>query len=168
MKKETKEFIIGNSHIFDNTELDERQKAEAYKITFRLFIAMTYTLLFMSMSVFAYAGYEANATLLIAGAAVMIISQLFIVLYAAMASSKGVMNLEYARKTSHPAYVVSSIAVAAALFAMITNKKGLRLDIDNMFWMIYMLSYVIESLLLFYYSRRNMKVLENQLKDDED
>ena len=168
MKKETKEFLIGNSHIFDSTDLDERQKADAYKITFRLFIAMTYTMLILSMTVVFFTIGTPDTALLIAGAVVMIITQLFIVLYAAMTSAKGAMNPEFARRTSSPSYAVSLIALAVVLFLISLDGKDQRSGVNNIFFLIYMFVYVIENLLLFYYSRRNMKVLENQLKDDED
>ena len=168
MKKETKEFLIGNSHIFDNTHLDERQKADAYRITFKLFIALIYTMLILSMSVVFFTIGTPNTALLIAGAVVMIITQLFIVLYAAMTSAKGAMNPEFARRTSSPSYAVSLIALAVVLFLISLDGKDQRSGVNNIFFLIYMFVYVIENLLLFYYSRRNMKVLENQLKDDED
>ena len=168
MKKETKEFLIGNENIFDDAQLDERQKAEAYKVTFKLFIAMFYTILFMSVSVFAFAVGTTNTALLVTGAAGMIIAEFFIVLYAAMTSFKGVMNLEFARKTSNPLYAVSSIMLAAAMFFVSADRIGQGLNIKIISMMLYVLIYVSENLLLFYYSRRNMKVLEKQLKDDED
>ena len=166
--KNTKEFLIGNSHIFDNSHLDERQKADAYKITFKLFIAMTYAMLILSMTVMFFAVGTPNTALLIVGAAVMIITQLFIVLYAAMTSAKGAMNLEFAGKTSKASYVVFSIALAVVLLLISIDRMGQRLKIDNIFLFVYLLAYVIESLLLFYYSRRNMKVLEKQLKEDDE
>ena len=168
MKKDTKDFLIGNSHIFDNTELDERQKAEAYKITFKLFIAMTYTMLILSMSVVFFVTGTPNTALLIAGAVVMIITQLFIVLYAAMTSAKGAMNLEFAKKTSKVSYILVCIVLAVVLFWMSIDGKDQRSDISNILILLYLIVYVIESMVLFYYSRRNMKVLEKQLKDDEE
>ena len=168
MKKDTKEILLGNGHIFDSTELDERQKAEAYKITFKLFIVMFYTVLFMSMFLFAFAAGTPYTSLLITGAAGIVIAELFIVLYAAMASSKGVMNPKFAGKTSKPIYAVSCIMLAAVMFFMLADRIDQRSNIINIAMLIYLLVYVSENLLLFYYSRRNMKVLENQLKDDED
>ena len=166
--KNTKEFLIGNSHIFDNTHLDERQKADAYRITFKLFIALIYTMLILSMSVVFFTIGTPNTALPIAGTVVMIITQLFIVLYAAMTSAKGAMNLEFARKTSSPAYAVSLIALAVVLFLISLDGKDQRSRVNDILYLIYMFVYVVENLLLFYYSRRNMKVLEKQLKDDEE
>ena len=168
MKKDTKEFLLGNGHIFDSTELDERQKAEAYKITFRLFIAMTYTMLILSMTVVFFAVGTPYTALLIAGTVVMIITQLFIVLYAAMTSAKGAMNPEFAGRTSKPSYVVFIIVFPAVLLWVSIDGKDQRSDISHIFLLLYLIVFVVENLLLFYYSRRNMKVLENQLKDDED
>ena len=168
MKKETKEFLLGNSHIFDSTELDERQRAEAYKITFKLFVALIYTILFMSMFAFAYALFTENMTLLIACSSSMIVTELFIVLYAAMTSAKGAMNLEFARKTSSPSYAVSFVILTASMFFMSADRIEQGLNIKNISMLLYMFIYFIASLLLFYYSRRNMKVLEKQLKDDEE
>ena len=167
-KKDAKTFIIGNEDIFDDSHLDERQKAETYKITFRLFIAMFYTVLFMSMIVFIFAVGIPNIALLVTGAAGMIIAELFIVLYAAMTSSKGAMNLKFARKASSPAYVVSSIMLAAVMFLISADRIGQGLNVKSISMVLYVLIYTIANLLMFYYSRRNMKVLEKQLKDDEE
>ena len=168
MKRDTKEFLIGNSSIFDNTELDERQKADAYKITFKLFIAMFYTVLFMSMLVFAFAVGTTSTALLVTGAVGMIIAELFIVLYVAMTSSKGVMNLEFARKTSKFYYVVPCIMLAIVMFFKSADMIGQGLNIKNISMVLYVLVYISENLLLFYYSRRNMKILEKQLEDDDE
>ena len=165
-KKNTKEFLIGNSNIFDNSHLDERQKADAYRITFKLFISMIYTIIFMSMFAYAYAAYTENMILLIAGAVAMIVTELFIVLYAAMTSSKGAMNLEFAQKTSKPSYAVIIIASAVVLLFIVVTKIGQRVNI--IFILLYFIVYFIANLLMFYYSRRNMKVLEKQLKDDDE
>ena len=167
-KKDTKTFIMGNENIFDDSHLDERQKIEAYKTTFKLFIAMFYTMLFMSMIVFIFAAGTSNISLLVTGAAGMLVTELFIVLYAAMTSSKGAMNLKFAKRASTPAYAVSCIILAAAMFFVSTDRIGQRLNIKNISMLLYVLIYASESLLLFYYSRRNMKVLEKQLKDDEE
>ena len=120
----------------------------------------------MSMFAFAYAAYTANTTLLIACTAAMIVTELFIVLYAAMTSSKGAMNLEFAQKTSKPSYAVTVIVSAVMVFFVVVFKSGQKINIT--FTMLYFLIYFIAYLLLFYYSRRNMKVLEKQLKDDEE
>ena len=167
-KKDTKTFIMGNENIFDDSHLDERQKAETYKITFRLFIAMFYTVLFMSMIVFIFAVGIPNIALLVTGAAGMIIAELFIVLYAAMTSSKGAMNLEFARKTSNPLYAVSSIMLAVVMLLISADRIGQGLNIKNISMVLYVLIYTIANLSMFYYSRRNMKILEKQLKDDEE
>lgn len=168
MKKETKDFLLGNENIFDDAQLDERQKADAYRITFKLFIAMFYTVLFMSIILFAFAVGTTYTSLLITGAVGVVVAELFMVLYAAMASSKGVMNPKFAGKTSKPIYAVSCIMLAAVMFFMLADRIDQRSNIINIAMLIYLLVYVSENLLLFYYSRRNMKVLENQLKDDED
>lgn len=167
MKKDTKEFLMGNGHIFNTTDLDERQKAEAYNITFKLFIALTYTMLILSLSVVFFATGTPNTALLIAGAVVMIITQFFVVLYAAMTSAKGAMNLNFARKTSKATYVLFCIVLAVILFLVSIDGKDQRSDISNILILFYVIAYVIESTPLFYYSRRNMKILEKQLKDDE-
>ncbi|MCH5193586.1 MAG: hypothetical protein J1F11_06465 [Oscillospiraceae bacterium] len=165
MKKETKEFIIGNSHIFDSTELDERQKSEMYKITFQLFIGLFYTMLYLSIIVFAYAIFTANTPLMAAGIATMALTEFFIVLYAAKTSSKGIMNPDFAKKTAQPSYAVICTASAVLVyFSMITKVTV----VSRTLALLYILEYVIENFLLFYFARRNFKVLENQLKDDED
>ena len=166
MKKDTKTFIIGNEHIFDDAHLDERQKAEAYKITFQLFIAMIYAMLFVSTFVFVYAAATANIPMLITGAAAGMITQLFIILYAAMTSSKGAMNLEFAKKNSKPSYLVIWIGSAIMMYFIMIYK--MPLEVSGIFILLYVLLYFVEFLLLFYFSRRNMKILEKQLKDDDD
>lgn len=148
-KKQTDELL-------DISALDEMQKLENYKIGFKMFTVSLIVWILISFATIGFGAARYNDDVVMIGEISFCIIALLYILYAVLASSKGVMNMKFAKEYSKPGVAVMWITVA------ITN---ILLDIIPFMIALVM---VLFYLALYLCAKRNMKVLEKQLKDDEE
>lgn len=95
-----------NVGLFDEKSLDEMQKAENYKIGFKLFRACYWFMYFFSLLIFVTAVKTDNTIFTLYGIIAMAAASVFHIIYSAKVSAKGVMNPKYAAAMSKPHMII--------------------------------------------------------------
>ena len=148
-----------NEDLFGEKSLDEMQKAENYKIGFKLFRACYWFMYFFSLLIFVAAVNTDNTIFKVYGIIAMAAASVFHIIYSAKVSAKGVMNPKYAETMAKPHMIV--------VYTIIIILYGyVNMDHPIVFLMI-LIPY---TMLIFdcIFARRNMKVLEKMLKEDNE
>lgn len=150
-----------NEGLFDENSLDEMQKAENYRIGFKLFQACYWFMYFFSMYIFVTAVNMENTVFTVCGITAMAAASVFHIIYSAKVSAKGVMNIKYAEAMSKP-YTAAVYTICIILFGFVTLTDSRPIA----FLMIF-IPYVM---LIFdcIFARRNMRVLEKMMKDNDE
>lgn len=162
-QKDTYEKLMGSGEamLFSDSGFDEMQKAKNYEIGFKLFRAFYWTAFLMSAIFIMIAIAVDNTLFTITGFSFMAVCVVFYLIYAAKASAVGVMNPKLAKAMGKTSMLWSYIGLIAGytifLFTDSINRKYLVMGI--MLFVMYLGACL--------FARRNMRVLEKQLKDEE-
>ncbi|MCM1329700.1 MAG: hypothetical protein NC253_09705 [Ruminococcus sp.] len=157
-------LISGTTYgdLFSESGFDEMQKAKNYEIGFKLFRAFFWIMYFVSMGIIATAVGVESTLFAAIGFGVLVLCTAFYLLYAAKASAAGVMNPKFAAQAAKKSYLVSGIIVLTLwLFMLVCG--NVQLETAGM-WIILSVIYIGNYIC----SRRNMKVLEKMLKENEE
>ena len=148
-----------NEGLFDERSLDEMEKAENYRIGFKLFQACYWFMYFFSILIFITAVKTDNTIFTAYGIIAMAAASVFSIIYSAKVSAKGVMNIKYAESMSKP-YTAVVYTVCIILYGYVTLTGS-----HPIAFLIVCIPYIM---LIFdcIFARRNMKVLEKMLKED--
>ena len=141
---------------------DEMQKAENYKIGFKLFKIIFYAVLFFSGIMYIVSCNGGQTPLAVMSFILHIFAWVIYIIYAAETSAKGVMNPAFARNASKdwqiPVYIAFSVLVTLLTVCGVYNFA------QTIIWITIMTANIFIS----HYAKRNMKVLEKQLKDGDE
>ncbi|MDE6762415.1 MAG: hypothetical protein K2J73_01895 [Oscillospiraceae bacterium] len=147
--------------LFDESSLDEMQKAENYRIGFRLFKACYWFMYFFSMYIFVAAVNMENTIFTVCGITAMAAASVFHIIYSALVSAKGVMNIKYAEAMSKP-YTSAVYTICIILFGFVTLTGS-----HPIAFLMISIPYVMV-ICDCIFAKRNMRVLEKMLKDDSE
>lgn len=150
-----------NEGLFDENSLDEMQKAENYRIGFKLFQACYWFMYFFSMYIFVAAVNMENTVFTVCGIAAMAVASAYHIIYSAKVSAKGVMNIKYAEAMSKP-YNIAVYTICIILFGFVTLTGSRPIT----FLMIFIPYVMLICDCIF--ARRNMRVLEKMLKENDE
>lgn len=155
-----KDYTGINDSLFSDYCLDEMQKSESYKIGFKLYRGMYYTLgCITTISVIANEG-SGNMLAVVLSLISLGIIFLFSILYAALTSAKGIMPFKYAKKYADSRmWVLWIIYALAGIFIAVFDRTFIIKTV-----VVIMTAIAGISIQLF--AKRNFRVLEKQLKDD--
>lgn len=150
-----------NEDLFDEKSLDEMQKAENYKIGFKLFRACFWFMYFFSMLIYVTAITIDNNIFRVYGIITMAAASVFHIVYSAKVSAKGVMNSKYAETMSKP-YVIAAYTICIILYAYVDLNGS-----DPIVFITVLIPYIM---LIFdcIFARRNKKVIEKMLKENDE
>lgn len=160
--KDTKnKFTTDTDGLFDESSLDEMQKAENYRIGFKLFRACYWFMYFFSMYIFIAAVNMENTIFTVCGIISMTAASVFHIIYSAKVSAKGVMNPKYADKMGKPAalFMYTIVLIMGAFSVAYTGKPVALLLLAGPGVMV---------LCDCFFARRNNRVLEKILKEDSE
>lgn len=153
--------LQNNEGLFDENSLDEMQKAENYRIGFRLFRACYWFMYFFSLYIFIAAANMENTLFTVCGLISMTAASVFHIIYSAMVSAKGVMNIRYAKKMSMSYNIpVYTIIIILSGMAILMGRRPIAV---LMLFIPYVM--VICDCI---FAKRNMRVLEKMLKDENE
>ena len=152
----------GTGNIFSESGFDEMQKTRNYEIGFKVFRMFFWAAYFMSIAVMVAAMALKSTLVLVIGAAFMAVCDVFYLLYAAKVSSLGVMNLDFAKRMSQ-----SSILIAY-IFMGVVWTINLFLNSEMAVTAIMMILLSVLYIGLYICAKRNMKVLEKMMNEDND
>lgn len=150
-----------NESLFDEKSLDEMQKTENYRIGFKLFQACYWFMYFFSLLIFVTAVNTDNTVFTAYGVTSMAAASVFHIIYSAKVSAKGVMNSKYAKKMGNPsAPVMYTIVLIMGAFSMVYTTKPVSV--------LLLAGPGAMVLCDCFFARRNNRVLEKMLKDDNE
>lgn len=162
-KKDTYDMLIaGSNDLFSERGFDEMQKMKNHEIGFKLFRIFFWIMYIASMAIVITAFGLDNTVFTIIGYGLLILCTLFYFLYAAKASSAGVMNRKFAENMSKKSSLSCGIS-ALVLWLLMMIGNGFNIAVAGM-WVIMAAVYIGNYL----FSSRNMKVLEKMLKDESE
>lgn len=155
----TYEKVVGDN-LFSDSGLDEMQKSESYRIGFKMFRAMFFTCLVISMIMVATADTMGNTVLAVMGLILIIVLMGFYTLYAVLTAAKGIMPDKYAKRNANPVFLavicIMTIAVAFLyLCGYLNAPKAACLLIICVMDIIQCLA-----------ARHNFKVLKKQMEEE--
>ena len=160
--EKNKEYINGYNDMFSEKGLDEMQLAQKYKIGFKLFRALFWVQYAAAMAVTLIAAGLENNTFMYIGAGLLSIGTVFYIVYSAKIASAGLMNAKFASSWNHIIYpIISIILILLWLIKLIRNNTD--------FFSVYVwINLGVMYLGNYFCARKNMKVLEKMLKDNDE
>lgn len=163
-KKDTydKFFGGGGNNIFSESGFDEMQKARNYEIGFKIFRVFFWAVYFMAIVVMVSAMALKSTLVLVIGTAFMAVCDIFYLLYASKVSSLGVMNLDFAKRMSQRSILI------AYIFMGVVWTINLFLNSEMAVTAIMMILLSVLYIGLYICAKRNMKVLEKMMNEDND
>ena len=162
--KDTYDKILpenGAGGLFSENGFDEMQKSQNHEIGFKLFRACYWFMYFFSMSAFVYATNDNDTAFTVYSIALMAAASVFHIVYSAKLSAKGVMNPTYAAAMGKPASAtVYVIVLILGLMSVVYTSNPISVVI--------LIMPGIMVLCDCFFARRNNKVLEKMLKENEE
>lgn len=163
-QKDTYDNLMGsgNADLFSESGFDEMQKAKNYEIGFKLFRVFFWIMYIASFVVMWAAIASENKAITIIGLVLISLCAVFYILYAAKASATGVLNQKFAETMSKKSTLICGILILAIWLFRILDGTAAPEFAGT--WIVLAVFYISNYLC----SRRNMKVLEKMLKDEEE
>lgn len=158
--KDTKnKFTTDTDGLFDESSLDEMQKAENYRIGFKLFRACYWFMYFFSMYIFIAAVNMENTIFTVCGITAMAAASVFHIIYSAKVSAKGVMNPKYAAAMSKP-HMIIVYTICVILYGFVHMEHPIA----------FLMICIPYAMLIFdcIFAVRNKKVLDKMLKENDE
>ena len=157
-----KNALLGT--IFDEAGYDEMQKSENHEIGYKLFKAMFFVVLIVSVILTMVCGKANDLWGMAVSLALLAIVFAFYVIYAYMTAKKGIMNPKFAKGWSAkwviPAYMILEIMAISRFFHSEHELSDIALIIQ---WQIIIISCISMSLC----AMKNNRVLKAQLEENE-
>ena len=157
---------LASGTIFDENGYDEMQKAENHEIGFKLFRVMFFVVLAFALVLVMVCGKAGNVAGMVISLVLMAVILGFYVLYAYMTAKKGIMNPRFAKGWSGTWVIIAYILIAALWGTQLIDavKDSSLSDIANcVMWLIIS----TEAMLMCLCAKKNKKVLEEQLKEEQ-
>ena len=166
VNKDTYDKILpeaGSGGLFSESSFDEMQKSVNREVGFKLFRAFFWIIyLFSALMLMAATALESTPFTAIS-IGLMVLCTVFYIIYAAKISSKGALNRKFSENMSKKYTMIGAICVWAMWSYIFFVKKDTEIGVvaiwANMAAM-YIGSYIC--------ARRNMKVLEKMLNDNDE
>lgn len=156
------EYTTVYNDMFSEKGLDEMQLAQKYKIGFKLFRALFWVQYVAAFAILFIATNLENNTFIYIGAGLLSIETVFYIVYLAKIASAGLMNAKFASSWNHIIYpIILILFMLVWLISLIRNNK----DFFSVYLWINLLTMYLGN---YFCSRKNMKVLEKMLKDNDE
>ena len=155
----TEETENTSASLIDDFQLDEMQKAENYKIGFQMFKVLFYIVMFISYAMFIISSGR-NTAMMVLSFVLYACGWTVYIIYAAMASAKGVMNPTFVRNNTKnwQIFVYVCFMLLSVIFALC--------DIFNVYQTVIWSFTMIMLITVNCFVKRNMSVLKKQLEED--
>ncbi len=150
-----------NENLFSDSSLDERQRSESYCIAFKIFRAMFYTCLMLSLIIVIMSDGIKSVLLKVMGLILMTVLYGFYVLYAALTAAKGIMPESFAKRCAKKSFVIGICALEAAALVFFAA------SISDAAQTAYITIVSVMNIILHFLARHNFKVLKKQTEEEE-
>lgn len=153
--------LYGYNDMFSEKGFDEMQLAQKYKIGFKLFRALFWVQYAAAIAVTFIAIYLENNTFMYIGAGLLSIWTIFYIVYLAKIASAGLMNAKFA-SSWNKMYLITGIIYILVWSINLINKH------TDAFTVYVWINLGVMYLGTYFCARKNMKVLEKMLKDNDE
>lgn len=165
-KRDTYDTVLpvnGNGGLFSENGLDEMQKSVSREVGFKLFRTFFWVIyLFSALMLMAAAALESTPFTAIS-IGLMTLCTVFYIIYAAKISSMGALNRKFAESMSKKYILFCAIFIFAVWLLMFFIKKDTEIGVVAI-WANTALMWTGN----YFCARKNMKVLEKMLKEEND
>lgn len=144
--------------LFDDIELDEMQKNKNYEIGFKLFRSFLFIVIFATYCIFAV---SREVTVSVISGALFFAAWTFLTIYAAKAADLGVMNIKFAKAYTREWMIPCWIGLVVTCIVLM-----LCLDTSFRSWLLNTVMCIF-NLVLCVLAKKNMRVLAEQIKEEE-
>ncbi len=153
--------------LINDTGLDEMQKTYAYKIAFKCFKALYWTMFVISLIMLILAvSVEGSVIFAISAIVVELASSIVYIIFGAKASKLGAMNPIFAHNMSQPATIIGYFILAIVYIAWFTRDFIQDGDIYYIFAGLFLLIIVGTFITLGFIAKKNNKVAEETEEEE--
>lgn len=161
-------LVNENKDLFAIENLDEMQKLQAYKLTYKCFKGLFWIMLAFSMAILFPAIHEENITFGIFGLAMEICVFIFYIVFAAKSAKFGIMNPLFAKMAAKTSYIVCYIVMLISYIILYLSKWLESKEMFNLVFCIYIAVAYASVVICCILARVNNKNVEKIGDDDEE
>lgn len=152
-------FGDNSNSLFEDEELDEMQKCKNYEIGFKLYRNFFYVVIFITYGIFAFSR-EVIPTVM--SGALFLTALVFFVIHAAKTAKTGVMNIKFAKAYSKewimPFWIAMIVFCVIFIIFLDSNTRELMM----------LTAALISNIIVSIFAKKNMRVLAEQIKEEEE
>lgn len=158
-------FLADDRDLLSDNGLDEMQKTYAYKLAFKCFKALFWSVFAVSMIMILLAVEVESMIFSVAALVIEIVDCIIYVIFGAKASKVGAMNPKFAQNMAKPSVIIGYFSMAI-IYAIMYIKNFMRAnDFHYIFLGIYLLIFCGHFVALGFISKKNNKVIEETEED---
>lgn len=158
-------IISDDRDLLSDNGLDEMQKTYAYKLAFKCFKALYWSMFVLSLIMFFIAIAEESLIFSIAALAIELVDCIIYVVFGAKASKVGAINPKFAQNMAKPSVIIGYFILAIIYMIMYIKNFMKDGDFYSIFFGIYMLIFCGHFIALGFISKKNNKVIEETEED---
>lgn len=158
-------IISDDRDLLSDNGLDEMQKTYAYKLAFKCFKALYWSMFVLSLIMFFIAIAEESLIFSIAALAIELVDCIIYVVFGAKASKVGAINPKFAQNMAKPSVIIGYFILAIIYTIMYIKNFMKDGDFYSIFFGIYMLIFCGHFIALGFISKKNNKVIEETEED---
>ncbi|MBQ8410973.1 MAG: hypothetical protein IJX15_04475 [Ruminiclostridium sp.] len=154
--------ILNDEHdLINDNELDEMQKTYAYKLAFKCFKALYWSVFALSLIMLIIAVAVEDSVIFGISAIVMeLVANIIYIIFGAKASKIGAMNPKFAKNMAKPGTIIGYFMLAIIYIIMYVRNFINDGDIFYIFAGLYLLIVIGTFIILGFVAKKNNKVIE--------
>lgn len=154
-------FVPEKNDLLNDEGLDEMQKTYAYKLAFKCFKALYWSVFLLSLIIFFFAAaVEESIIFSVAALVIELVACIIYVIFGAKASKVGAINPKFAQNMAKPGVIVGYFILAIIYTIMYIRNFMKDGDLYFIFFGIYMLIFCGHFIALGFISKKNNKIIE--------
>lgn len=158
-------FLADDRDLLSDNGLDEMQKTYAYKLAFKCFKALFWSVFALSLIMILIAVEVESLIFSVAALVIELVACIIYVIFGAKASKVGAINPKFAQSMSKPGVIIGYFCMAI-IYAIMYIKNFMKDgDFYYIFLGIYLLIFCGHFVALGFISKKNNKVIEETEED---
>ena len=159
-------ILADDRDLLNDNGLDEMQKTYAYKLAFKCFKALYWSVFTISLIMILIAVEVESLIFSVAALVIELVACIIYVIFGAKASKVGAINPKFAQSMAKPGVIIGYFLMAI-IYALMYIKNFMKADdFYYIFLGIYMLIFCGHFVALGFISKKNNKVIEETEEDE--
>ena len=158
-------FIADDRDLLSDNGLDEMQKTYAYKLAFKCFKALFWSVFAISLIIILLAVEVESLIFSVTALVIELVACIIYVIFGAKASKVGAINPKFAQNMAKPSVIISYFVLAVIYTIMYIKNFMKDGDFFFIFFGIYLLIFCGHFIALGFISKKNNKVIEETEED---